>query len=123
MIFSTPIVVTVKTDSTGAWDYTLDTQLDDGSHKLYVANVDDSGRIVAESPAVPFTKQAEAISYTPLIVSVSPSPNPMDTLRDNFFILAGVAVVIFALVTLLILGMAHRKAYSEIGGPGGPATV
>jgi hypothetical protein len=59
-IYSTPIIVTVKTDSTGQWQYTLDRELETGEHKIYAATVDNSGKIVAKSTPIPFTKTAEA---------------------------------------------------------------
>jgi hypothetical protein len=113
-IFSTPIVVTVKTDDAGAWNYTLDAQLEDGTHTLYVASVDNSGKILAESPAIPFTKRAEAIDYAPLAIAAAAGPDPMDILRDNLFAVAGAAVVIFALIVLLVLGLAHRTSHPDL---------
>jgi hypothetical protein len=48
-IFSDPIVVTVKTDDTGAWVYTLDRELPDGAHEVLTTIVDAGGKIVAKS--------------------------------------------------------------------------
>lgn len=64
-VYSTPIVVTVRADVDGRFEYTLDKALSDGSHEVYVTNVDNSGRILAKSPPIPFVKTAEAISFTP----------------------------------------------------------
>jgi hypothetical protein len=61
-IFSAPIVVTVKTDATGAWTYTLDKELADGSHKVVSAITDDGGHILAKSEPLPFVKVAAAVS-------------------------------------------------------------
>ena len=61
-IFSDPIVVTIKTDASGAWTYTLDKNLPDGSHQVMTAITDGGGRILAKSEPLPFVKQAAAVS-------------------------------------------------------------
>ncbi len=61
-IFSDPIVVTIKTDPSGAWTYTLDKNLPDGSHQVMIAITDGGGRILAKSEPFPFVKQAAAVS-------------------------------------------------------------
>ena len=61
-IFSTPIIVTVKTDSSGMWSYTLDKELEDGSHEVYVASVDNTGKVIAKSNPFFFVKEAAAIT-------------------------------------------------------------
>lgn len=62
-IFSDPIVVTIKTDPSGAWVYTLDKNLPDGSHQVMTAITDGGGRILAKSEPLPFVKQAAAVSF------------------------------------------------------------
>lgn len=60
--FSDPIVVTVKTDDQGNWSYILDKTLPDGAHTVYVAMVDNGGRILAKSSPLPFVKEASALT-------------------------------------------------------------
>jgi hypothetical protein len=55
-IFSEPIVVTVKADGAGAWVYTLDKELPDGTHQVYSTITDAGGRILAKSEPLPFVK-------------------------------------------------------------------
>ena len=62
-VFSEPIVVTVKADATGAWTYTLDKELPDGTHQVYSAITDAGGRILAKSEPLPFVKVAAAVSF------------------------------------------------------------
>lgn len=102
-IFSTPIVVTVKTDASGVWKYTLDRELEDGNHELYVAMVNGSGNIVARSNPVPFVKQAEAVSFTPLLTPQVPEANPIDVVRANLLAVAVFAILVFALIILIAL--------------------
>ncbi len=112
-IYSTPIVVTVKTDISGAWKYTLDTELPNGSHNLYVATVDSGGKILAKSPAIPFVKTAEAAEFTPLIVTQTTGANPLDVLRNNLLIIALAGFAVFAALALAILGVRHSDPKDE----------
>lgn len=104
-VFSTPVVVTVKADASGAWSYTLDTELEDGDHELYVATVDAGGRILAKSPAVPFVKRAEAAEFTPLLIPETPEVTPLSLLQSNLTLVGIVAFIVFALIALVILGV------------------
>jgi hypothetical protein len=104
-IFSTPIVVTVKTDSDGRWQYRLDKELPDGKHELYVAMVDNSGSIIAKSPAVPFTKQAEALEYTPLVLPPVNDADARQLLMIRLAMVGGAAAVGLALVVVVGIGM------------------
>ena len=61
-IFSDPIVVTVKADASGEWTYTLDKELPNGSHQVVSAITNDGGHILAKSVALPFVKEAAAVS-------------------------------------------------------------
>ena len=61
-IYSTPIIVLIKTDEIGNWTYELDKELEDGSHEVYVAITDNAGAIYAKSKPLPFVKEAAAIT-------------------------------------------------------------
>lgn len=102
-IFSTPIVVTVKANEDGKWEYMLDAQLEDGEHTLYVASVNNAGKILAKSAKVPFTKTAEAIDFTPLEATVT-APTPLNTLQENALIVAVLLFVLFVLIVVLAFG-------------------
>jgi len=58
---SDPIVITVKTDADGNWEYDLDKKLEDGQHEVYVTVNDNTGKITAKSEPIAFIKTAEAI--------------------------------------------------------------
>jgi hypothetical protein len=57
-----PVIVTVKTGSNGDWTYTVDKELEDGDHQVFVAVTNNSGAIKAKSAALPFVKTAQAIT-------------------------------------------------------------
>ena len=104
-IFSTPIVVTVKTDAEGSWTYVLDEELEDGSHELYVTMVDNSGRIVAKSDPVPFVSTAEAVDFSSeSLLPIVPTTSPLDILRANLLIITGILFLIFAAIALIATG-------------------
>jgi len=115
-IFSTPIVVTIKADTNGKWEYRLDKQLADGRHELYLATVDNSGRILAKSPPIPFVKTAEAAEFTPLLIS--PASGNADTaglLADNLLLVTAFGLLMFLLAALLILGI--RRSHGPLTPP------
>jgi len=70
-IYSTPVIVVVKTDSDGNWSYILDRELSDGSHEVYAAITDNTGSILAKSDALPFVKQVEAVTLGSETIPVS----------------------------------------------------
>ena len=63
-IFSSPTIVTVRTDAEGAFIYTFEKELEDGEHEVYAAVTDNSGSVIAHSKPFRFIKQAEA--FTPV---------------------------------------------------------
>ena len=104
-IFSTPIIVTVKADSEGRWTYELDKELEDGNHEVYVATVDNSGKIVAKSNPIPFVKQANAAALGSEFVSVE-NPN---FLRANFVYIIMYVSLFGLLLMLFLVGSDYRK--------------
>ncbi|MDC1205274.1 Ig-like domain-containing protein [Candidatus Pacebacteria bacterium] len=107
-IFSTPIVVTVKTSDDGSWSYTFDKELEDGEHEVYVGVTDNAGRIVAKSNPLPFVKTAQA--FTPVDAASGASVTPSSAEGPSFLsgsiilIILSLAVVMLGLV-LIMLGM------------------
>lgn len=98
-IFSTPIIVTVKTDANGQWSYALEKELENGEHQMYVATTDTSGKIVARSNPILFTKSAEAATIG-IAGSIDSSVNQQNFLKDNFIL---ISLAIF--IAVVILGM------------------
>ena len=101
-IYSTPIIVTVKTDGNGQWHYTVDKELDTGTHTIYTATVDNSGKILAQSPGIVFTKTAEAATLDtvpPVRISATVKP----ALFGNFEIYTLVSIVALIILAVLII--------------------
>jgi hypothetical protein len=104
-IFSTPVVVTVKTDEDGAWRYRFDKELEDGQHDVYVGVTDNAGRIVAKSEPFSFIKEAQA--FSPVDAAVSGSAEVQDTTGTDqllsqymVYLIISISVVSIVLVSL-----------------------
>lgn len=116
-IFSTPVVVTVKTNDDGSWSYRFDKELADGEHEIYVGVTDNAGKIVAKSNSFAFIKTAQAFSEADAataLVTSSPAPRDNDgsfISRNIILIVSSIGVVALGLV-LLLLGL-HMQLRSE----------
>jgi hypothetical protein len=92
-IYSVPMVITVRTDSEGNWEYVLDKELADGNHELYVAMTDNAGKVLAKSSPIPFVKEANAITVDQTLLA------PAARGRSPDFFTSGWA---YAIVTVII---------------------
>ncbi|OHB18922.1 MAG: hypothetical protein A2666_05535 [Parcubacteria group bacterium RIFCSPHIGHO2_01_FULL_47_10b] len=111
-IYSTPVIVTVKTDALGRWSYELDKELDNGIHEAYVAITDNTGRVIEKSQPFSFVKTAQAISV--LDASVAPEER-FEAIVDqgftfqDFAIITLVVIILAIILGLLILVIITRK--------------
>jgi hypothetical protein len=110
-VFSTPIVVTVKTDANGNWSYVLDKELEDGKHEVYVAMTDGGGKIVAKSSPLPFVKEAAAVTtdITPVSIIETVKPSMMD---QTYLIMIGLLIVLI-IGGALVLSVAKSSSRGE----------
>lgn len=104
--YSKPVVVTVRTDSLGRFEYELDVPLADGTHELYVATVTNTGRIVAKSEPIPFVKEAQAISF--VSNTAGATPDPAGETRQNVLVIAALLLIALVLVSIALLGIRPR---------------
>lgn len=114
-VYSSPTVVSVKTDDNGDFVYTFTKELEDGDHEVYVAITDNKGEIVARSNPFQFVKRAEA--FTPVDVKNSEVINYNQSFEDtslsSYNIVAAMGIVSFGLI-LLMLGYTLRNRPEEI---------
>ena len=85
-IFSTPIVVTLKTDADGSWAYRFDKELEDGEHEVYVGVTDNAGKIVAKSEPFTFVKEAEAFSANEPVPQVSQTTDERGAFASQYMV-------------------------------------
>ena len=113
-IYSSPTIVTVKADSDGNFVYTLEKELEEGEHEVYVAMTDNVGSIVARSKPFQFVKTAEA--FTPVDAEnqnvVETRDIYQDTELSSYNTIAAMGIISFGLI-LLMLGHTLRTRPEE----------
>jgi hypothetical protein len=109
-IYSTPIMVVVKTDSNGDWQYILDKELENGDHSVYTATVNNTGNIVAKSSGYLFTKTAEAVTFNDLpIVEASANIQKPGLFEGiNIYVLIALILAIF-ITAFVFIGVISKK--------------
>jgi len=107
-IYSTPIIAKVRTDSQGNWTYTLEKELEDGTHEMYVASVDNTGRIVAKSNPVPLVKEAAAVQIG---FTLSPilEPEEQGFFGRNLFFVLLIIFLLIVFLAVIFVGMSSDK--------------
>lgn len=122
-IYSTPVIVRVKADANGEWTYVLDKELESGEHSIYMASVNNTGKIVAKSGQFSFTKTAEAATLNSMPSAVGMPKEPRMFGDVPLGVLATVAALI-VVGTLLVIGMwTRRKDDLDPGAPTGTPTA
>jgi hypothetical protein len=114
-IYSTPIIVTVKTDDSGQWRYSLDEELDNGEHEVFVTTVDNSGKIIARSDGTVFTKTSQAATLGSLEFDIGLSEN--NGFFSNNYLLIILSVLLGGIIITLMFSGRHAKVtkvYSDL---------
>jgi len=104
-IFSTPIVVTVRADGEGRFDYTLDETLEDGTHTMYVTTVNERGSIVAQTQPIPFVQTAQAVDFTP----IGADTDPVERVTPMAMVLMILLILTTVAGALVGIGMMHAR--------------
>jgi len=114
-IFSTPIVVTVQTDNDGRWTYTIDKELENGKHNLYLAVTESSGKIIAKSNPIPFVKTADAVSLGAFLpVAEASVPKKQGGFFGGNSLYISLGVIAFAVVAgIIALSITLKKRNSD----------
>lgn len=114
-IYSTPIIVTVKTTDDGSWSYSFDKEMENGQHHMYVGITDNAGKLIAKSKPFPFVKTANAYAGGTISEQVTQIPDATPQLFSrNALILTIALVVVMVGLVLVLLGayLAHRQRFS-----------
>ena len=108
-IFSLPIVVTVKADSEGNWNYTLDKELDNGKHQVYVGLTDVKGKLVVKSNPLPFVKTASAITVEQALAAPQQAEVAPSFVQNNYFYGIVTAIILILVSIFIFLGIKMSK--------------
>lgn len=112
-----PLVVVVKTDEYGNWQYELKESLVDGEHEVYIALNDSTGKIVEKSnPLSFFVKEAKAVTLNDLIKEDN-FPNFTDTeedLKSYYIILSSSSIMVGILIFIYIFNKRRKENNPEI---------
>ncbi|MFM2374089.1 MAG: hypothetical protein RLZZ234_84, partial [Candidatus Parcubacteria bacterium] len=123
-IFSTPIVVTVKTHDDGSWNYAFDKELEEGQHEIFVGMTDNAGKLIAKSTAFPFIKTANAYSIGRVSDQPMAVPAPAQSLfSENALVLTMSLVVMLVGLVLVLIGAhlaKHAKPHSVVAPVAAP---
>lgn len=107
-VFSRPIVVTVQANGQGRWSYRLEKQLDDGTHEIYVASVNNRGKILLKSPPFAFAQEAEAQGTT-TTDQVGGTTSWWSFLYNDMYWLGALVIVIALLIAVVLAGIPRRQ--------------
>jgi hypothetical protein len=105
-IYSTPIIVTVKTDSDGNWQYELDKELENGEHQVYVAMTDNAGAVYMKSNPLNFVKEAQAVTFEQQPIYTSAAQPSF--LNERYLYTTITVLIIIIAVALVFMGARRR---------------
>lgn len=113
-IFSTPTIVTLKTDSDGKWTYTMDKEIEDGSHEVYVAMTESSGKIIAKSDSIPFVKTAQAVTLQPeFALAQDTSERPTGFFRKGTLTMSLAALFVVLGISFMAVSLVSKRRDSS----------
>lgn len=100
-----PIVVVTRVDENGNWSYTLDKNLEDGEHEVYVAVNNNTGKIIAKSAALNFfIKEAKAVSEPEYKAYIGVTEK-----SDDIFFKQIIIVFFAVLILIVLIVLAYKK--------------
>ncbi len=114
LVYSNPIVVTVKTDKNGMWSYTLEKPLESGNHVVYVVVPNANGE-KTRSPVASFTiapAYAASTNGESLLLASANADAPLIK-----FALATMLVIAAGLAALLVIYHFKRQSQTSVTLP------
>ena len=108
-IFSKPIVLVVKTDEKGNWEYILDKPLADGQHTIYATTTNNSGEMDARSESFVFAKNQDKVFRIFESVHLAEVSSPIYALEKKYTILIGAIVFLNIILALFLIGVLTVK--------------
>lgn len=116
-IYSTPTVVTLRTNSDGSFAYVFEKELEDGEHEVYVALTDNTGDIVVQSNSFSFVKTAQAFTYeddSVTLFETAQVPAVAPETSQTFMITIIMSIVAMGLILILLGQMLRTRRSDEL---------
>ena len=111
-IYSSPVVVVVKTDEYGRWTYTLDKPLEDGQHTAYAALTNSKGEVEARSEVLVFVKNGGTVNRAIANQEASMAASTQG-LKNIFSLVMVIAIALALSVGLIVVGLVASKGKKE----------
>lgn len=113
-IFSNdPVVITVKADANGDWNYELDKELADGQHEAYVAVADSAGKVISKSEPIAFVKTAQAATVIP-VSRLTANQSPIQQSSQQYILIAIMIMSVCLAIALALIGfLNHQRNLNE----------
>lgn len=112
-IYSSPIVVTTKTDASGNFIYILDKDLLDGEHEVYVTITDETGKIKEKSsPLTFFVRRAQAVTEGEYLRGDVNVQTESQQTVNNYLVIV-IVIVGGVLIILLVAYLVSRRRQNE----------
>ncbi len=113
-----PLVITVKSDKDGNWQYVLEDTLQDGAHEIYVAMNNETGKVLAKSkPFNFFIKEAKAVSVLDYVsaATIDPEePRAEQQIKIFYFIAIGLLLAaVFAYIIIIVKKKNNNNTFVE----------
>jgi hypothetical protein len=108
-----PIIVRVKTDANGNWNYEMEKNLQDGEHEVYVALTDSQGKIRAKGEPIKFVKTAQAISIIPFADAAPSNQSPVEKLKGNLLYSLILISIIFIIIAIIVISFVVKREKKE----------
>ena len=100
-----PLVLATVTDRDGNWSYDLSSgDLADGQHMVYVANIDNAGKIVKKSsPLSLFIKEAQAVTVEEFVRADLNVPTEPAARFQRYYLIGVILLIVAAMAAFLVL--------------------
>lgn len=108
-----PIVIKVKADAGGNWNYELEKNLADGQHQAFVAVTDDLGKVISKSEPIAFVKTAQAATVIPMS-QFTGNESPIEKSSSQYILMAIAIMAVCLVIALILIGfLTHKRNLDE----------
>lgn len=109
-----PLIATAKVDEYGNWQYELSKSLNDGSHEIYVAVNDNTGKVLTKSkPLSFFIKEAKAVSLKDFAASAPRTQTQKTESMLKYYIYVSILIIAIGITLFVSYHLQRRKEWGK----------